>query len=692
MSLRSYERQIAPEYLRENQPAKEAWFDTVKAVHQIHAKALYKREYRSVANYLEKRWNKCCTPRCFYRLAGAGGVIYQLEKAGFEDDRLFPSNTRLCLAIRGASRTYELGVKDVWTRLLDKFGSRDNVYSGDVSRFFRSNLDGDDDGDDQSMDIDEEDVRSMPAGTVSEGSVTAIRTQKLGVARVQEPTPTEGRPSKSATLRKKGKMSPAVPHDTESATGPDTPDTVHSETERSGQLHDVNQGDSDSLSNSSDGGYRSSGSRPESDGEYRNGESGGESEEEEDGSGSGSGSECSSQDLDRNSKSHKRGAAQGVLGNRTLQCEWNTSPQLAEKIHAFAQHFGGLSLDPCSNPESPIEAKHIYGRVRSDSTAFIDALKLERWGVPGGGENVHDPNTWSGAADIVFINPPCLRVEPEEGGSNGRESYADRFSERLLKEMQLGHVRAALYLNTVNAYLRKSIRELCSTAITCIFHDRLTFTLSEHDCKKSGRTRGDIRTVTAYALHYLEVPQRTRDDEFVHIFGGMGIIPGYNSGCYSGNLRLPCQMDVDFPNGAFNRTPSDRSTNRSSLIFPTPPPSATRNGMITASEEERGSPSTDPETAFPSLSPQSSQRSELRRSSRKRRRVGNASCRGDISIGQTETGVDDGEDGEDDGSGDGDNGGVDGDDDDDDDEYQAVELSESESEFLGSTEEEEEGE
>lgn len=75
--------------------------------------------------------------------------------------------------------------------------------------------------------------------------------------------------------------------------------------------------------------------------------------------------------------------------------------------------------------------------------------------------------------------------------------------------------------------------------------------------------------------------------------------------------------------------------------------------MITASEEERGSPSTDPETRSSSISPQSSQRSTLRSSSCKRRRVGNACDTGYASIGQSETGVEDVEDGEDDGSGDG---------------------------------------
>ena len=81
--------------------------------------------------------------------------------------------------------------------------------------------------------------------------------------------------------------------------------------------------------------------------------------------------------------------------SKSLQVEWNTPPEIANLIHEFAETFVGLSLDPCGNPDSNIDAKYSYGRIGESDEEFIDALTLTRWGVPGEGNVVDDPNTWS---------------------------------------------------------------------------------------------------------------------------------------------------------------------------------------------------------------------------------------------------------------------------------------------------------
>ena len=136
MSLRTWEKRMVPEFLRENQPLQHGWVETVKAVYQIHSRKLFKREYKSVENYLEQRWNDCCRKDTFYRLSNAGKVISRLEDAGCEEGDL-PSNTRLCLAVMGASVDYSLPLETVWIILLGQYGHRDNVSCSDVRAYFK---------------------------------------------------------------------------------------------------------------------------------------------------------------------------------------------------------------------------------------------------------------------------------------------------------------------------------------------------------------------------------------------------------------------------------------------------------------------------------------------------------------------------------------------------------------------------
>ncbi|KAJ3027111.1 hypothetical protein HDV00_011396 [Rhizophlyctis rosea] len=312
------EAKIDQRFLRENQPFQEGWYSTVKAVYAIRSKNLIsKGHYKGVNDYIKKRWDGCCTRMCFYRLAWAGKVISSLEKAGFSKDDL-PSNTRLCVAIKHVIDTYNISYGDAWNTLLERYGSRDNIYSNDVKNVFCND----------------------------------------------EPTPMEV----------------------------DTP----------------------------------------------------------------------------------------------------------------------VAAKPRSVPL----------RINTDFRA------------------------------AGFQEPTPTSPEPEEGTSrlkvlqDGRENYADLFAERLLQEMEAGRVKAALYLNSVNAYLRKSIQTLSTEALSCIFHERLTFTLSEHDCALSGRSRGDVRTVTPFTLLYVEKGGREKDDDFVRIFGSKGLIPGYNMSVYKGNLRPTPQMST----------------------------------------------------------------------------------------------------------------------------------------------------
>jgi len=135
MSLDQFESNIVPTLLKENQPPSQGWFTTVIAIHEILSNQLHKRDYGSVKNYLQKRWNSSCTVQCLYRLGNAGKVVKCLWDAGFRLDNL-PSNTRLCLSVQQIVSSYNISYGDAWHTILETFGSRDNVYTTDVKRLF----------------------------------------------------------------------------------------------------------------------------------------------------------------------------------------------------------------------------------------------------------------------------------------------------------------------------------------------------------------------------------------------------------------------------------------------------------------------------------------------------------------------------------------------------------------------------
>ncbi|KAJ3029006.1 hypothetical protein HK097_005858 [Rhizophlyctis rosea] len=221
-------------------------------------------------------------------------------------------------------------------------------------------------------------------------------------------------------------------------------------------------------------------------------------------------------------------------GDRRKQIEWNTPQELADFIHEFAEKaFGGLSLDPCGNPESCIKSDHRYGRLGNDNNEFIDALTLPRWGVPGPEDDPNDASTWSQTADLVYVNPPYKSVDLEDPN----RQYGDLFMERVLSEMEKGHIRAALYLIPLHVLYRDSVYQMFTISLCCVLKARLQFELSDHDRALSGRVPKQMRSAGTYAMVYLEGPNRTKEDEFVTVFGKAGLIAGYNIPVYNGTLK-----------------------------------------------------------------------------------------------------------------------------------------------------------
>ncbi|KAJ3032551.1 hypothetical protein HDV00_007401 [Rhizophlyctis rosea] len=229
-------------------------------------------------------------------------------------------------------------------------------------------------------------------------------------------------------------------------------------------------------------------------------------------------------------------AAAKQKGIKHFQVEWNTYGNFADRIHEFAQAFGGQDLDPCGNPESPIVSRWRYRRIGNVNNDFIDALGLPRWGVPGEGDDKSDPTTWSQTVNLLYINPPYKRVDLEAGAGKDTRACASLFALRLLDAMEKGHVKDALYL--LPMYMEESMETLFPKGLSCFIIERLKFTVSTHDFARSGRNTNNIsRAIGNHAIVYLEAGKRTKEDHFVQVFGEIGIIPGFNMQIYSGNLR-----------------------------------------------------------------------------------------------------------------------------------------------------------
>jgi len=166
---------------------------------------------------------------------------------------------------------------------------------------------------------------------------------------------------------------------------------------------------------------------------------------------------------------------------------------------------------------------------------FIDAMALERWAIPATPREARSPpNTWTGAVPFAYINPPYRPVT----ASNRNIRLTAPFIDRLLSEMDKGHVKSAIVILPFNPLIRSIRKLLDAGALTCILTERIEFILSLHDAEKAGREDHNrtCRPIFPMGLFYLEKPNHTKANDFVRIFEHYGYIPGVNLASYEGEL------------------------------------------------------------------------------------------------------------------------------------------------------------
>lgn len=136
--LEQLEQRIDQRFLREHQPPNEAWFTTVLAVHEILSTHSYKPDFHSVDDYLQRRWNNCCTRQTLYNLSTAGKVIFILQPH-FQPYEL-PSNTNMCRRVDDVHRKKGIPHRNIWTRVLEHFRDRDNVIAKEIAPLFEERI------------------------------------------------------------------------------------------------------------------------------------------------------------------------------------------------------------------------------------------------------------------------------------------------------------------------------------------------------------------------------------------------------------------------------------------------------------------------------------------------------------------------------------------------------------------------
>ena len=133
--LTVWEDKIDADHLCINLPPSTKFFWSVKALHTIRDKKLYKlshQGYRSFEAYLLARWN--VNRRLGDRLALAGGVVYDLEKTMAESE--LPSNATLCIAVYQWAKKQNVDAETVWKKALQHFDGRDNAVASQFDQLF----------------------------------------------------------------------------------------------------------------------------------------------------------------------------------------------------------------------------------------------------------------------------------------------------------------------------------------------------------------------------------------------------------------------------------------------------------------------------------------------------------------------------------------------------------------------------
>ena len=214
--------------------------------------------------------------------------------------------------------------------------------------------------------------------------------------------------------------------------------------------------------------------------------------------------------------------------DKVCEVEWNTPEYLAKLINEFAETFDGSFLDVAWNPDCYIRPHYKYGRLSDNMENFVDALSLENWGVPADRTELH-PTTWSKPAGIAFMNPPFRSMNPDDNTAVGM----GRFVTKLLGEMEKGRVKAAIVFLPLVIFA-PYIKQLLETEpLVALMQKRLTFELSKYDQQRSKSSlKPNTSAIHTWALYYLELGGRTKEEEFVRIFGDVAYIPGHNLPAY----------------------------------------------------------------------------------------------------------------------------------------------------------------
>lgn len=125
VDLKFYEDKIDIKYFDEEYSNfKVSWFDTIDAIYTITKKKLYKKEFKTIDDYIKIRW-KGISRRKFFYLRQAGRICNELKK----EHNVFPNNQSLCVEIEKCAKKNHVSLSKVWEKSLLIYGSAKNVNS-----------------------------------------------------------------------------------------------------------------------------------------------------------------------------------------------------------------------------------------------------------------------------------------------------------------------------------------------------------------------------------------------------------------------------------------------------------------------------------------------------------------------------------------------------------------------------------
>lgn len=171
--LKFYEDKIDIKYFDEEYPIfKGTWFDTIDAIHTITKKKLYKKDFKTIDDYIKIRW-KGISKRKFFYLRQAGRICNELKK---EHD-VFPNTQTLCVEIEKCAKKHHVSLSKVWSESLLIYGSVKNVNAKKISEL-KFNVDADNnDNDNADADNDNADA---DADIDNDNANTSVRSVRKG--------------------------------------------------------------------------------------------------------------------------------------------------------------------------------------------------------------------------------------------------------------------------------------------------------------------------------------------------------------------------------------------------------------------------------------------------------------------------------------------------------------------------------